>query len=96
MTNIQDIEINENIGVTVADELYNQAKHIPPFKFAFVIDGTILDIVFTEERVANLFLKNAMAVDVTEKIEELESLGLSLIDATYDSETEEFTLATQY
>jgi hypothetical protein len=96
MTNIQDVEINENVGVPVADEIDNQAKHIPPFKFAFVIDGTVLDIVFAEERVANLFLKNAVAVDVTEKIEELESLGLSLIDATYDSETEEFILTSQY
>ena len=45
MTNIQDIEINENIGTPVDDELVNQAKHIPPFKFAFVIDGKIVDIV---------------------------------------------------
>jgi hypothetical protein len=96
MTHIQDIEINEKVGSPVDDNLENKASHIPPFKFAFVLDETIVDIIYAEERVASLFLKNAVAVDVTEKIEELESLGLSLIDATYDSETEEFILASQY
>jgi hypothetical protein len=65
-------------------------------KFALILDEKIIDIIHAEERLASLLLKNTEIVDVTEKIEELESLGLSLIDATYDSETEEFTLATQY
>jgi hypothetical protein len=92
----EEIEINKEIGKKVVDELEILAKHIPPFKFAFVIDNTIVDIVYAEERVANLFLKNAVPIDVTEKIEELESLGLSLMDATYDFETEEFILESQY
>ena len=71
-------------------------KNIPPFKFALMLDGAIVDVLFAEERVAKLCLSNFTVIDVTEKIKELESLGLSLIDATYDSETEEFVLASQY
>ena len=38
---------------------------LPPVKVAFVIDGVIVDILHTDERLSNILLANPTVVNVT-------------------------------
>jgi hypothetical protein len=40
-------------------------KELPPVKLAFIIDGTVVDIIHTDERFAAIFLSNPLVLDVT-------------------------------
>lgn len=40
-------------------------KELPPIKLAFILDGTVVDIIHTDERFAAIFLSNPLVVDVT-------------------------------
>lgn len=37
----------------------------PPIKVAFVIDGEVVDVLHTDERLAAIFLSNPTVIDVT-------------------------------
>lgn len=57
---------------------------LPPIKIAFVIDGKVVDVLHTDERLAAIFLSEPTIVDVTD----MEPIR---IDATYDPKTGTFT-----
>lgn len=48
-------------------EEQNQSN-LPPIKLAFIIDGEIVDILHTDERLAAIFTSNPLIVDVTENL----------------------------
>jgi hypothetical protein len=41
---------------------------MPPMKIAFVIDGQVVDVLHTDERLASIFLSNPVIIDATEWI----------------------------
>jgi hypothetical protein len=56
-----------------------------PIKIAYIIDGEVVDILHTDERLASIFLSNPILVDVTDKFNN----GSSSINigTRYDSAT---------
>lgn len=66
------------------------AEELPPVRLAFVIDGEVVDILITDERLAAIFLSEPTIVDVTELIE-TEGKGSVLVGSTYDPETKKFS-----
>jgi hypothetical protein len=56
-----------------------------PIKIAYIIDGEVVDILHTDERLASIFLSNPILVDVTDKFNN----GSSSINigTRYDSTT---------
>lgn len=42
-----------------------QAPQLPPAKIAFVIDGTVVDVLHTDDRLASIFLSQPTIVDAT-------------------------------
>jgi hypothetical protein len=40
-------------------------EKLPPVKLAFILDGTVVDIIHTDERFAAIFLSNPLVLDVT-------------------------------
>jgi hypothetical protein len=66
------------------------AEELPPVKLAFVIDGEVVDILFTDDRLAAIFLSEPTIVDVTELIE-VEGKRSVLVGSNYDSKTKKFS-----
>lgn len=38
----------------------------PPVKIAFIIDGKVVDVLHTDERLASIFLSDPVVIDVTQ------------------------------
>lgn len=60
-----------------------------PIKLAFIIDGEVVDVLHTDERLAAIFTSNPIVVDVSERFIE-DPLSVST-GAKYDAETGTFT-----
>lgn len=56
-----------------------------PIKLAFILDGEVVDILHTDERLAAIFTSNPIVIDVSEKFIE-DPLSVST-GAKYDTET---------
>jgi len=63
---------------------------LPPVKVAFVIDGNVVDILHTDDRLAAIFLSQPVMVDVSDLFTEGETPGVFIGD-TYDKKTKTFT-----
>ena len=63
----------------------NQQHTMPPVKIAFIIDGVIVDILHTDERLGAIFLSEPVIVDVTDK------LDTAVVGSSYDSSTGTFS-----
>lgn len=61
---------------------------IPPIKIAFILDGEIVDILHTDERLGAIFLSNPVIIDVTGNM--VENGGIASIGTGYNYETGEF------
>lgn len=68
-------------------------ENLPPVRLAFVIDGEVVDILLTDERLAAIFLSEPTIVDVTSIIES-EGNSAVIVGSTYDAETKKFTFPT--
>lgn len=62
-----------------------ETMEMPPIKVAFVIDNTIVDILHTDRRLADIFLSNAVILDITSSTENVEAGWI------YNSETGQFS-----
>lgn len=62
-----------------------QNKELPPVKIAFVIDGTVVDVLHTDDRLAAIFLSDPTIVDASEWI--VANPGANLVNGTYDGTT---------
>lgn len=56
-------------------------QQLPPVKIAFVIDGEVVDVIHTEERMAAILLSAPQIVEATDWVNE--NPGQSLIGHTY-------------
>jgi len=63
---------------------------LPPNKLAFVIDGGVVDVLHTDDRLAAIFLSQPTIVDVTALYEEHEE-GFNIVAWKYNAESNEFT-----
>jgi len=63
---------------------------IPPVKIAFILDGEIVDILHTDERLGAIFLSNPVIIDVTGNMPE--NGGIASVGAKYNYETKELFL----
>ena len=67
-----------------------ESNELPPIKIAFVLDGQVVDILHTDERLAAIFLSNPISVDITNNM--IENGGTAGIGSLYDPETNTFTV----
>lgn len=61
---------------------------VPPIKVAFIIDGEVVDILHTDERLAAIFMSDPKVIDITDRLN-VEGIGVT---SQYDEETDTFTL----
>jgi hypothetical protein len=43
----------------------SEPREFPPIKLAIILDGTVVDIIHTDERFAAIWLSNPVVVDIT-------------------------------
>lgn len=65
-------------------------QQLPPVKIAFVIDGKVVDILHTDERLGAIFLSEPLIIDASEEKDQNGNFNLR-VGANYDSQTEKFT-----
>jgi hypothetical protein len=63
-------------------------QSLPPKKIAFIIDGEVVDILHTDDRLSAIFLSQPLALDITDDL--LENPYYVVPGATYDYETKIF------
>ena len=63
---------------------------LPPVKIAFIIDGEVIDILHTDERLGAIFTSNPIIKNVTGNLYTDEG-GIVSVGALYNSETNEFS-----
>ena len=70
-------------------------QQMPPVKLAFVIDGKVLDVLHTDDRLAAIFLSEPEIIDVTDTYASVNTGDtiVSLVNWTYDGE--KFTPPTE-
>lgn len=62
---------------------------LPPIKIAFILDGEVVDILHTDERLAAIFTSNPKIMDVTSLINEnQQSINVGYL---YDENTNQFS-----
>ena len=61
---------------------------LPPVKIAFIIDGIVVDVLHTDDRLGAIFLSEPTIVDVSERYKD--NPELNLVSAKYDGT--DFTL----
>jgi len=61
---------------------------LPPVKIAFIIDGEVIDILHTDERLGAIFTSNPIIKNVTGQL--ITDDGIVQVGSTYNSETNEF------
>jgi hypothetical protein len=67
-----------------------ESNELPPIKIAFVLDGEVVDILHTDERLAAIFLSNPISVDITDNM--IDNGGTAGIGSLYDPETNTFSI----
>jgi len=65
-----------------------QTPELPPIKLAFVLDGEVVDVLYTDERLSAIFTSSPTVIDVTDLINnDKDSVKVGF---KYDSETNIF------
>jgi hypothetical protein len=62
----------------------------PPVKLAYIIDGEIVDILHTDERLASIFLSNPIIIDISENFYDEENRPTIIVGAKYNQSTNTF------
>lgn len=62
---------------------------LPPVKIAFIIDGEVIDILHTDERLGAIFTSNPIIKNVTGQL--IVDNGIVQVGSLYNSETNEFS-----
>jgi hypothetical protein len=55
---------------------------LPPIKVAFIIDGTVVDVLHADERLGAILLSDPTVVNVTDWFKD--NPGVNLVSASYD------------
>jgi hypothetical protein len=66
-----------------------QQPVLPPIKLAFILDGEVVDILHTDERLSAIFTSNPIIVDVSDNL--AGNGGIVGIGSAYNSETQQFS-----
>jgi len=69
-----------------------QQPALPPIKLAFILDGEVVDILHTDERLSSIFLSNPLIVNVTNNL--LGEGGIVSVGSKYDYDKQEFISET--
>jgi hypothetical protein len=64
---------------------------LPPVTIAFVIDGVVVDVLHTDERLAAIFLSEPKVVDITPE----DGMQKVFVDYLYNDETNTFSAPVQ-
>jgi len=64
-------------------------QELPPIKVAFVLDGKVVDILHTDNRLAAIFLSEPLILDVTDLVDDV--ANNAYVGASYDPVTGKFT-----
>lgn len=59
-------------------------QEVPPNKIAFIIDGEVVDVLHTDDRLAAIFLSDPEVVDVTEVYRNSPNPDINMTGWTYD------------
>lgn len=59
-------------------------QEVPPNKIAFVIDGEVVDVLHTDDRLAAIFLSDPEVIDVTSIYQNSPSPDINMTGWTYD------------
>lgn len=62
---------------------------LPPVKIAFIIDGEVIDILHTDERLGAIFTSNPIIKNVTGQL--IVDNGIVQVGSLYNPETNEFS-----
>lgn len=58
-------------------------------RIAFILDNVVADVLYTDERLAAIFLSNPIIMDISDR----EDVDFIRTNSTYDPETQTFTPA---
>lgn len=61
-------------------------QELPPNKIAFIIDGEVVDVLHTDDRLAAIFLSDPQVVDVTSVYEQSPNPDINMTGWTYDGQ----------
>jgi hypothetical protein len=64
-------------------------NELPPIRIAFILDNVVADVLYTDNRLAAIFLSNPIIMDITDR----EDADFIRTNSTYDPETQTFTTA---
>lgn len=70
---------------TVVDPLTDPT----PIKIAYILDGQVVDILHTDERLGSIFLSNPIIVDVSHLFEN--GTSSVVVGTKYDADTKQFS-----
>jgi hypothetical protein len=70
-----------------------ESNELPPIKIAFILDGEVVDILHTDERLAAIFLSNPISVDITDNM--IENGGTAGVGSIYNPETQTFSIRSE-
>ena len=69
-------------------KMTQQTPELPPIKLAFVLEGEVVDVLYTDERLSAIFTSSPTVIDVTDLINnDKDSVKVGF---KYDSETNMF------
>ena len=76
----------------MAEEILEPGQNpvLPPVKIAFIIDGEVVDILHTDERLGAIFTSNPIIKNVTGNLYTDEG-GVVSVGALYNADTDEFS-----
>lgn len=61
-------------------------QELPPHKIAFIIDGEVVDVLHTDERLAAIFLSDPEVIDVTSIYQQSPSPDINMTGWLYDGQ----------
>lgn len=64
-------------------------RDLPPVKIAFVIDGEVVDILHTDERLGAIFTSNPIIKNVTGQL--VQDEGVVEVGSLYNAESDTFS-----
>lgn len=75
------------------EQIAQAQQQLPPIKLAFVLDGEVVDILHTDERLAAIFTSNPLVLNVTGHL--VQDGGNVTIGTRWDYEAEQFILGEE-
>ena len=62
---------------------------LPPRRVAFIMDGEVVEMMNTDDRLAALFLSEPLVIDITDRYDTMHAVG-NVIGMRYDKDKDSF------